>query len=206
MKYDLKGVARFVAVCLMVLVGTASGAYFGFSYRFTMIGQQQAIVTQPLTLVPDSPAQDAAAQTVNLHVGERFPNEFATAWDGSETEFKTLFDGTPTVIMFWSLECESCVAQAELWSKTIEPVIMNSIKQVVCLADGYGSPIPKAYSHLLEDKILFFPDFDLLGEKYYLLSTPTIIALDGQGIIQHVQEFEGSTAIQRGLYDFLVGA
>lgn len=68
----------------------------------------------------------------------------------------------------------------------MEPELNDNVKQVVCLAEDYRSDVEQ-YEAMLKNKTIVFVDYETLQKDYNLVITPTIVALDGQGSISHIQ-------------------
>lgn len=75
---------------------------------------------------------------------------------------------------------------AKSWNVYMEPKLEADVKQIVCISEDYRLDI-EDYKKLLEDKTIVFVDYEKLQRDYNLVVTPTIVALDGQGTISHIQ-------------------
>jgi hypothetical protein len=118
--------------------------------------------------------------------GEYFPNATLTRADGSHGQFSDFFDGTPTVFLFWHFGCDGCFDQAQLWNRTIAPVLTPDIKQVVVLGEKERT-IPRVWQNLLKHKTLVFVNRQRLKETHHVFVMPTIVSVMGDGLVAHIQ-------------------
>lgn len=178
---------------VVVVVGTFIGVYYALDIRAKEASAVKPTYVPATEITPIDPSEQFAKQ-----VGEEFPNETFLKGDDSAGSFAEFFDGTPTILLFWSLDCEPCIDQAEMWKRYIEPKLRSDVKQVVCTSTDYR-PRVREYERLLTDKTVVFIDQERFGKTYNLIAKPTVIVVDGYGRISIIlylhssllpQEFE----------------
>ena len=196
-RLDKRGFRFHLLIGAALFVGTYCGVFFGLRLR------SDANDDSPKLRLRDPGASHSAASESGpgMLTGSRFPNERFRTKDGTYGHFRDLDDGSRTVLLFWSLSCESCVAQAEAWNAFIAPRLQSDVKVVACLEDDPTVLHSERARKVLSGMRVVFPDYDSLIVRYNLITTPTIILLDGDGIVNYVQE--GASDFDRDLYRML---
>lgn len=164
----------------LLLLGTLSGVYIGHSMG---LGR-----TTPMPAIrPDSfyVEIDPFYRSV-FELGDRFPDERCTDSAGAEVRFRSFFDGSPVVLLFWNLDCPPCTEQARLWHIFMEPHLLGDVRQIVCLDTAFRKDIG-LHSSLLQGKVLAFIEEDRFRHAFNFTVSPIIMSLDGSGIITHIQ-------------------
>ncbi len=86
----------------------------------------------------------------------------------------------------------------------MEPALKDSFRSVVFLDEKYTSEVDR-YADLLGDMQVVFVDMSRLTEDLNLVTLPTIIAVDGEGRVLHV-EYEEDYAFDRELVEAVTEA
>lgn len=141
---------------------------------------------------------------LRLSLGDKFPPVPYITAGGSKGNASDLFEGEGAVYLFWSLGCHGCLTQARLWNRTMEPALKDSFRSVVFLDEKYTSEVDR-YADLLGDMQVVFVDMSRLTEDLNLVTLPTIIAVDGEGRVLHV-EYEEDYAFDRELVEAVTEA
>jgi thiol-disulfide isomerase/thioredoxin len=168
---------RLALTLVVVVVGTFIGVYVAVGMRAKEAGAAKPLYVPAGQLTPLSEDQQFARK-----LGEDFPNETFLTEDDSTGTFEMFFDGTPTILLFWSPGCEPCIDQAKMWKKYVEPNLRNDVKQVVCMST-VDRPRVDEWRSLLAHKTVVFVDWERFRDTYNMVVKPTVFVVDGHGQI-----------------------
>lgn len=189
----LRSLGTVLLVFAVVVIGSAAGVYIGHALT------DKPVV--PATLPVGLRHQIDPNLQLVFEIGNRFPNEPFVELNGSPGNFEDLFDGRKTVLLFWSFGCEPCFQQADNWNKYMSPLLRDDVKVIVCLADKFRPEVSKHRDMLKEKRIVFIDGLKFLN-TYNLAVMPTIVVLDGQGFVFHIQ-YEAAAFFDRGLVELV---
>jgi thiol-disulfide isomerase/thioredoxin len=189
---------RLAAVLAVMVIGSIGGVYIGNA----LTRDERSGVRSTVPILPsDHRREIEPLLRFSVPVGQPFPNESFETPTGRLGKFAEFFDGTPSVLLFWNLDCVTCVEQAHLWRAHLEPLLQKNMKQVACISDE-ASDENRANWHLLSEKTVVYIDYDYFREELGLKVLPTIIAVDGAGLIQHIQ-YEFSPLFDEAIVSFV---
>lgn len=187
-------IQRAAIIVVLVAAGSLGGIYLGDALGF---GRGRA-VRSTIPILPAHKQRTVEPEfAFAASVGQPFPDVMYTTLEGKTGRTAGFFDGTPTVFLFWHMDCVSCVEQAHTWRSSVQPWLKEEVKQIACLSASTPED-NRMNAHLMKSMTTIHVDYDYFERDLRLVFLPTIIAVDGRGIIQHIQ-YEFSPLFDEGL-------
>lgn len=122
---------------------------------------------------------------MNLHTGDLFPPESVLTANQEWIMFDRLYEGKPALVLFVSLKCGPCVELLQSWDQVLSDRVADGVQQIVALS--LRAPLPAEYKGLFEKVQLVRYDGDIWRSLYNQDFWPTLVGIDNNGFISHIQ-------------------
>ncbi len=166
---------RNLLFVLLCLAGSALGVYAGFLI-FTK--EPVPAIAQPL---PGS-----AELSMTFGTGDAFPSEDFTDREGNTGNFESLLKDKETILFFTHFGCETCHDLLKFWKEKIQSRLHDDVQCVVCM-ERAGGDVPIEYAGLVDGMNVIFYDGDRWRNFYQMEFWPTIVTVDEDRMVTHVQ-------------------
>lgn len=164
-------VVKWLAAGVVIFAGIAGGVYTGYTRALHNSRENEATATRNETY---------------LDVGDPFPAcklyHPATA---QETTVPQIVARGPAIMLYLSYACGACEAMAGYWTRKVVPELRDDI-QIVCVYDDRVWQPAQTEAAPFSRGIIMTADREAQKDMDGISATPTLVAVDTQGIIRLV--------------------
>ena len=146
--------------------------------------QQEPLAIQAADLGSDYAELDA--RFASFTVGDHFPWEDFMNPDGSQGDFDVMRGDSPALYIFSSTTCEPCLVLLSHLQKIRAERLQPEVKVVVCVPADL-QPVSEDFVNLTAGMALVYIERAYWAAEYQIAFWPTIVAVDGDGFVQHIQ-------------------
>lgn len=178
--------SRYVKFLFAVIIGLAavlSGILVG--KRISRIGSEI-----PEAYAASDPHNESISRLDSIYVrfepGDSFPDEKYTDAEGRLKDFGSLLHGRNSLILFSSTGCEPCYELLESFDTKYLELLRPDVQVLACFPID-SRPLSDEYLKVTSKMQVIFTDIEYWLLKYDMGFWPTVIGVDKNGIVKHIQ-------------------
>ncbi|MGH8015021.1 MAG: hypothetical protein ACREBV_02400 [Candidatus Zixiibacteriota bacterium] len=171
--------AKHLFFTIIVFIGVVSGILIG--YQLISKKQASALSTEVsgISDVPDN-------MRLKFGQGDLFPEVFFFAADSTKCDLRATFRGKKCAVIFAELECVPCQDFFEQWNQIVTQNLKEGVQELVVISKeqiSINGQLPEA----LEGMSVRILDLEEFKKVQNLVIFPTVVTIDEQGIVRHIQ-------------------